>query len=145
MAVADVLWRLHLRSSTDRVYSMFATDAGRAAFWAETSTESDDAMILTFVGEPHPLTCAVLERIPSRRFVFRYWEETVVEVEMQNDGLGGTELSVRESGFQTAAHREQNLAGWVSVLMNLKAVVDHGIDLRNHEAAHSWQAGYCDA
>jgi hypothetical protein len=35
-------------------------------------------------------------------------------------------------------------AGWVSVLMALKAAVDFGIDLRNHDPARAWAAGYAD-
>ena len=144
MAEADVFWRLHLRSSPERVYALWATDAGRASFWAETSGEAGDAVTLTFVGEPRPITCAVLERIPARRFSFGYWEGTRVEVDLREDGAGGTEVSVRETGFSTRAHRDENLAGWVSVLMNLKAVADYGIDLLTHEAGRSWQAGYCE-
>jgi hypothetical protein len=35
-------------------------------------------------------------------------------------------------------------AGWVSVLLGLKAAADHGVDLRNHDAARTWSQGYCD-
>jgi hypothetical protein len=40
-------------------------------------------------------------------------------------------------------HAEVN-AGWVSVLLALKAAADHGVDLRNHDAARTWSQGYCD-
>jgi len=36
------------------------------------------------------------------------------------------------------------LAGWVSVLMALKAAVDHGVDLRNHDPQRTWDQGYAD-
>jgi hypothetical protein len=35
-------------------------------------------------------------------------------------------------------------AGWVSVLLALKAAADFGVDLRNHDAARTWAQGYCD-
>lgn len=35
-------------------------------------------------------------------------------------------------------------AGWVSVLMNLKAVAGFGIDLRNHNERYSWARGFAD-
>jgi hypothetical protein len=44
----------------------------------------------------------------------------------------------------TAFTGAEVLPGWVSVLMALKAYVDHGVDLRNHDAARTWDQGYCD-
>lgn len=35
-------------------------------------------------------------------------------------------------------------AGWVSVLLNFKAVAEHGIDLRNHNQKYSWDFGFVD-
>jgi hypothetical protein len=40
--------------------------------------------------------------------------------------------------------RMEMAAGWVSVLMAMKAAVDHGVDLRNHDASRSWSNGYAD-
>jgi hypothetical protein len=37
-----------------------------------------------------------------------------------------------------------NLAGWVSVLLALKAAVDFGVDLRNSDPARRWEDGYVD-
>ncbi|MDT8321369.1 MAG: hypothetical protein RQ826_12660 [Xanthomonadales bacterium] len=39
---------------------------------------------------------------------------------------------------------EEVLAGWVSVLLTLKAACDHGIDLRNHDREASWDQGYVE-
>ena len=36
------------------------------------------------------------------------------------------------------------IAGWVSVLMAMKAYVDHGVDLRNHNENRVWSNGYAD-
>ena len=38
----------------------------------------------------------------------------------------------------------ENRAGWVSVLLGLKAWADFGVDLRTHDAARSWAAGFVD-
>jgi hypothetical protein len=40
-------------------------------------------------------------------------------------------------------HAEVN-AGWVSVLMALKAAADFRVDLRNHDTRRTWSQGYCD-
>jgi uncharacterized protein YndB with AHSA1/START domain len=144
MTIPSVQWKLHLRSAPDHIFALFSTDAGRCAFWSETSLESENTMTLSFLGEPHPIACHILERTPPHRFVFQYWAGTTVEVSLCPDERGGTDLTVTETGFLTAAHREENLAGWVTVLMNLKAVADHGIDLRNHDPERTWKAGYCE-
>jgi hypothetical protein len=38
----------------------------------------------------------------------------------------------------------EHYAGWVSVLMNLKAYADFGIDLRNHHPDYTWDNHYVD-
>jgi hypothetical protein len=35
-------------------------------------------------------------------------------------------------------------AGWVSVLLALKAAVDFGVDLRNHDPERTWSTGFVD-
>ena len=35
-------------------------------------------------------------------------------------------------------------AGWVSVLMAMKAALDYGVDLRNHDIERTWMKGYAD-
>jgi hypothetical protein len=42
------------------------------------------------------------------------------------------------------ADRMEVVAGWVSVLMALKATADYGVDLRNHDLGRSWEQGYVD-
>lgn len=36
------------------------------------------------------------------------------------------------------------IAGWVSVLLALKAAVDFSVDLRNHDPGRTWDQGYAD-
>jgi hypothetical protein len=40
--------------------------------------------------------------------------------------------------------RTEVTAGWVSVLMSLKASVDFGIDLRNHDPQRTWDEVYVE-
>jgi hypothetical protein len=39
----------------------------------------------------------------------------------------------------------QNQAGWVSVLLALKAAVDFRIGLRNRDSERTWDEGFVDA
>jgi hypothetical protein len=66
-----------------------------------------------------------------------------VAFELVSDGAGGTDLTLTESGLPTVA-RVENMVGWVTVLLNLKAAVDFGIDLRNKDPKRSWEWGYVD-
>jgi len=39
---------------------------------------------------------------------------------------------------------EEIKAGWVSVLLALKAFADFGIDIRNHSKEKNWSTGFVD-
>ena len=43
-----------------------------------------------------------------------------------------------------AADRVEVTAGWVSVLMALKAAVDFSVDLRNHDPLRTWDQGFVE-
>ena len=84
----------------------------------------------------------VLESLPPSRFSFTYFNATTVVVELQETN-GGTDLLLRESSVR-AEDLVENRAGWISVLLNLKAQADHGVDLRNHDRTRTWDDGYVD-
>jgi uncharacterized protein YndB with AHSA1/START domain len=145
MTTANTIrWKLHLALPPERVYAMLATDEGRVKFWPETSVEQDGVMEFTFQGEMQPYRFSILEQSPPSRFAFHYFGNTTATFELQSDGRGGTDLTLTETGFPNEAHRIENYAGWVTVLMNLKAAVDYGVDLRNHDPARTWGQGYCE-
>jgi hypothetical protein len=48
------------------------------------------------------------------------------------------------SPLTDTANDAETRAGWVSVLLALKAAADHGVDLRNHDPARTWETGYAD-
>lgn len=72
-----------------------------------------------------------------------YFQGSQVAFELASDGAGGTDLTLTESGLPSA-ERVQNIAGWVAVLLNFKAAVDFGVDLRNKDPKRSWERGYVD-
>ncbi len=123
------------------MYEALATDEGRAAYWAECAPERDGAVEFHILNYP-VFRGMVLEREPPRRFALEYFG-TVVTFELEHDGEGGTELSlVAEVADESS--RMEFAAGWVSVLLAMKAAVDFGVDLRNHDAQRSWSQGYAD-
>jgi uncharacterized protein YndB with AHSA1/START domain len=132
--------RLHLRSGPADVWRLLATDDGRVLFWAEQSTERDGVVRLVF---PNGLVeeLEVLVTEPPRRLVVSYFGERT-ELALEPDGSGGTDLHLRAEAAGPGA--AETSAGWVSVLMALKAAADFGVDLRNHDPARTWDQRFVD-
>lgn len=138
----SIRWRIHLRSSPAAVYELLATGSGRARFWARRAEETAGVVRFEFANGQR-LVAEILERSPPRRFALTYFGDSRVTFELAGDGAGGTDLALCEEGVPEA-DRLDNLAGWVSVLLALKAAADFGIDLRNDDAAKRWEHGYVD-
>ena len=136
-----VRWKLHFASSPGAVYAALATDEGRAKYWAESAPERDGSIEFRINNYP-PYSARVLEKDPPRRFALEYFG-TKVTFDLADDGAGGTDLElVAEVPDESA--RMDFVAGWVSVLLAMKAAVDFGVDLRNHDPSRSWVQGYAD-
>lgn len=135
-------WQLHLRSAPAEVYAMLATDEGRAQFWAESAKEYEGAIDFVF---PGGLTWRgeILAHTPPSHFAVRYYGGSETHFWLAEDGTGGTELRLTDIGVPSA-DRTEVIAGWVSVLMALKAAVDYDVDLRNHDPKRSWENGYVE-
>lgn len=138
----DIFRRLHLSSSPEKVYHMLSTDEGRARFWAESAVETDGVIGFVFPNGQ----CwrgRIIESIPARRYVVEYIEGSITSFDLEEDGDGGTLLTLRDAGVSEKEWAEVK-AGWVSVLMSLKAAVDYGIDLRNHDERYIWEEGFVE-
>ena len=143
-AQPPIIWRLHLRSAPEAVFALLATDAGREKFWAEHSRASaDGAGIELEFPNGQRLTCRVLANEPPRRFAVEYFGGSRAEFHLAGDGLGGTDLTLTETGV-SAVEWSENHAGWVSVLLVLKAACDHGVDLRAHDPRRTWDQRYVE-
>jgi uncharacterized protein YndB with AHSA1/START domain len=137
-----IRWRCHLRSSPEAVFRLLDTAEGRARFWAEHAEERDGVIELAF-SNGQTLGARILRREPPTLFEFNYFNDSTARFELEPDGAGGTELTFTEEGLG-ADDLLENLPGWVSVLLGLKAAADFGIDLRNHDPSRSWERGYID-
>lgn len=139
----DVIrWRLHLRAPPATVYPFLASDAGRAAFWAESAVEADGVIAFVFPNG-YRWQGRILEATPPRRFRVTYIGGSEATFDLADDGRGGTDLTLTDAGGPPE-DREEVLAGWVSVLLALKAAVDYGVDLRNHDPDRTWDDGYVE-
>lgn len=143
MAPEDSTLRLRLRleAAPEAVFDLLATDAGRQRFWAERTEQRGDELTFHFPnGEVLHSRIAALRR-PSL-FALGYFGGSALSFELRAAGTG-TDLLLLEAGVPAGSLRE-NHAGWVSVLLALKATADHGVDLRNHDPACTWNEGYVD-
>lgn len=141
MDAEPIRWRMHLASPIRDVYGALTTEPGRESFWAERAPEVDGAIEFEFINGARERS-DVLERTPPTRFVIRYFGARV-EFELSEPADGGTDVSLTTTGF-AAEERQELLAGWLNVLFPLKAAVDHGVDLRNHDPNRTWDDGWAD-
>jgi uncharacterized protein YndB with AHSA1/START domain len=137
----SIRWRLHFQSPPEEVYRALSTDEGRASFWAESAVEFDDVVEFVVLGYPR-FRGRILQREPPRAFVIEYFDSKVT-FRLESDGHGGTDLELLAEDVDPSLRWEMT-AGWVSVLLAMKAAVDFGVDLRNHDESRTWQTGYAD-
>lgn len=137
-----ILWRLHLNSPPDRVYQALSTDGGRAKFWAESAIERDGVIEFVF---PNGITWEgkILRADPPYQYAVRYYGNSVAAFSLADDGHGGTDLELTDTDVPEV-DRCEVIAGWVSVLMALKAAVDFDVDLRSHTPLRTWDNGYVE-
>lgn len=141
-ALRTISWKVHLSSSPAKVFQILSTPEGRRSFWADSAEGSGDHIVFRF-SNGSVLRSRVISSDPGREFRLTYFEDSTVTFRLQGDPGGGTSLLLVEEGVPDRNWTE-NLAGWVSVLLNLKAAVDFGVDLRNHDPEHTWENGYVD-
>ena len=135
-----ITWKIYLASDPETVFRFLATPAGRSKFWAEEAEEKDGIIHFVF---PSGITYEgqIREAIPNKELQLTYFD-CPVRFQLDRSEGGGTDLSLT-SEVPDEMYVEVN-AGWVSVLMSLKAAVDFNIDLRNHDPSRTWDQRYAD-
>ena len=84
------------------------------------------------------------ERQPeARAHIARHRDADQPARVLADDRRGGTDLTLTETGVP-AKWREENRAGWVSVLMALKAAIDFDVDVRSHDPQRTWDQGFVE-
>ena len=137
----ELQWRVHLDATPEAVYARLATDDGRESFWAESSKTLDDDVWLVFPDQSTTTVRIVLQRPPLLLEMDYFGVST--RFALQPAGEQATVLEVTASNIP--AHDMVDLAaGWVSVLLNLKAVINFGHDLRNHARPRTWADRFVD-
>lgn len=136
-----VVWRMNFSCSPETVFAALDSNEGRASFWAESAVENDGQIEFRFV-DGTVCRCPVLKRRRARLFSLEYMGSPV-RFELTANESGGTDLVLTQENV-APEDWEDVYAGWLNVLFPLKAWVVHGVDLRNHDPARTWDRGYAD-
>ena len=136
-----IVWRVHIAAPRTVVYEYLATAQGRARFWAESAEERNGVISFVFP-DGSRYESDILERREPKLFSIEYFASVVV-FRLEPDGDDSTVVVMENEGVDPA-ERTEVTAGWVSVLMQLKAAAQFGVDLRNHSAERSWARGYVE-
>jgi hypothetical protein len=134
-----ITWKLHLKSTPEVVYQMLDTSAGRERFWAESAREIDGVIQFMFPNG-WEYKSRIIQRDTPSTYQIDYFG-SMTSFQLIEDGCGGTELTLVDENVPEE-YRYEVTAGWVSVLMALKAAVDYGVDLRNHDPNRTWDQGF---
>jgi uncharacterized protein YndB with AHSA1/START domain len=139
---ATIRWRIHTAAPPEAVYRMLTTDTGRAAFWAESAVERDGVIHFHFP-DGQSWQAEILESRSGEVFSVCYFGDSRATFRLIADPSGGTRVELTDQDVPPE-DRCEVIAGWVSVLLALKAAVDFDVDLRNHDPQRSWAQGYAE-
>ena len=137
----SIIWKLNLKSKPRVVFDLLNTPEVRMKFWAEKAKQNQNKIHFNF---PNGQTYdgRILVSKPHEEFHLEYFN-SLVKFSLEPSENGGTNLTLINENVAESEFSEVN-AGWISVLMNLKAVADFQCDLRNHDKEKTWDQGYVD-
>ena len=138
---SEFKWKLNLRSSPAEVYRMISTDRGRSKFWADSSIEKNGFIHFKFPGG-QTYRSQIIEAQEEAIYKIEYFH-SIVTFYLIGNSSGGTDLTLKNEQVPPEEYND-SYAGWISVLLNLKAVVDYQVDLRNHNPDKTWDRLYVD-
>lgn len=137
----EIKWKIHCNSSAEKLFKILSTYEGRECFWAEESREIENYINFVF---PNGKTykSEILHKKFPERFSIDYFD-SVVTFQISPLPNGGCNVTLTNTKVDIEDFKEV-LAGWVSVLLALKAYADFGVDLRNHHSNRTWDQFYVD-
>ena len=140
MTARTIRWAIHVARPPAEVFAALDSAAERARFWAESAEEHDGEIHFIFInGVEH--RARVLSKQPPGEWSIEYFGGRAT-FRLSPDGSGGTDVWLTHV-VQDEEYAEVS-AGWLNVLLPFKAWVQHGVDLRNHDPARTWDHGFVD-
>ncbi len=136
-----LLLKIKLACGPEKLFRLLTTDQGREKFWAEKSRESEN-VITFFFPNGQTQNSRILKIVPNQHFEIEYFN-SLVQFHILPLPEKGCILELNNSNIP-AADRFEQFAGWVSVLLSLKAYANFGIDLRNHHTDYTWDQHFVE-
>ncbi|WP_427891605.1 hypothetical protein ACQHIV_03580 [Kribbella sp. GL6] len=119
--------KVYCASAASDVYRAISTVLGRERFWAEQAPEADG--VISFVlADGRKDESRIEHAIQDQVYELRYFGRTLTF--RLAPAAAGTDLTLTSDDTGDAPEL-------VSLLLRLKASVDFGVDLRNHDASRS--------
>lgn len=144
--------RIEIAASPERVFRAW-TEANEVQSWfanrAESEPKKGGRYYLEFLGGDIADMKFLDLRKPSRVvFTFGHKGETVA-VKIRKSGKG-TVCELEQAGMSTSPKSRVHMhmgckTGWVFFLTNLKAWLEHGVDLRSHDKKRSYNQSYVNS
>lgn len=120
-------------SGPSDVYRAVSTSLGRERFWATSAPESGG--VISFVlADGRAGECRIEQAVQDKLYRLQYFGRTLTFTLAAGE-TGGTDLTLGTDAPDDAEV--------VSLLLRLKASVDFGVDLRNHDETRT--ASYADS
>ena len=131
----QITWKIHLKSSSHKVYHLISTAAGREKFWAESAPEFNGFIHFRFINGQEYHSKVLINSLAL--YEIEYFN-SIVKFEIIPAENGSTDLILNNYGVSDEDYLD-NYAGWLSVLFALKGAADFGIDFRNHDPQRTWE------
>jgi uncharacterized protein YndB with AHSA1/START domain len=130
--VGSKQWKVRFKSAPSEVYRALSTPLGRSRFWADSAKEADG--VIHFVLPGDRVDDSRIERaLRDQLYAVTYFGRLLTFTLAPDDETNGTDLTLTYQSPDDPAAAETDSATWVSLLLRLKASVDFGVDLRNHD------------
>jgi len=136
-----ITWRVHIARPPDVVYAALDDAHHRARFWAERAEERGGFIHFIFINGVEQRS-RILHKQPPAVWAIEYFGAPCV-FNLEPDGHGGTDVRLTHDAARDDEWND-TYAGWLNVLLPLKAWVQYGIDLRNHDRSRTWDQRYVD-
>ncbi len=137
----QIIWRVHFASSIEKVFDALTTNEGRKNFWAEEAPEKDGYIEFNILNYPK-YKAKILKVDYPTSFELEYFG-TDVNFSLSKTADKGTDLLLT-AVIPNDSVKYEMTAGWVSVLLAMKAAIDFDVDLRNHHPKRVWDEGFVD-
>lgn len=130
--MADILHRVGITATPEKVYEALATVEGLAAWWTtDTSSDSDGTLKFRF-GDVGGFDMKVLDLQPGKRVLWEVldgpaeWVGTTVSFDLAQDGEWTIVLFAHAGWREPVEFLSHCSTKWATFLMSLKAFVETG-------------------